>query len=162
MESGGREATTTTTLDRPTLDRGGTRERYATEIRDRGDPGDEDAFVARAMMGRARRAREETRCIFMCTSTTVDRAGGARRARSTGRDADDEWMSERSNDRSIGGAIGRWRGCPRLLSRDSSKMHAVDTLTDGGSFSCVFFARSSQGCQGSRLRQGCRVRGLEV
>lgn len=27
--------------------------------------------------------------------------GGARRARSTGRDADDEWMSERSNDRSI-------------------------------------------------------------
>jgi|TARA_B100000073_G_scaffold326204_1_gene310680 hypothetical protein len=101
MESGGREATTTTTLDRPTLDRGGTRERYATEIRDRGDPGDEDAFVARAMMGRARRAREETRCIFMCTSTTVDRAGGARRARSTGRDADDEWMSERSNDRSI-------------------------------------------------------------
>ena len=95
MESGGREATTTTTLDRPTLDRGGTRERYATEIRDRGDPGDEDAFVARAMMGRARRARQETRCIFVCTSTTVDRAGG------TGRDADDEWMSERSNDRSI-------------------------------------------------------------
>ena len=39
--SGGREATTTTTttLDRPTLDRGGTRERYATEIRDRGEPG---------------------------------------------------------------------------------------------------------------------------
>ena len=80
MESGGREATTTTTLDRPTLDRGGTRERYATEIRDRGDPGDEDGFVARAMMGRARRAREETRCIFVCTSTTVDRAGGASRA----------------------------------------------------------------------------------
>ena len=99
MESGGREATTTTTLDRPTLDRGGTRERYATEIRDRGDPGDEDGFVARAMMGRARRAREETRCIFMCTSTTVDRAGGARRARSTGRDADDGWMSERTIER---------------------------------------------------------------
>ena len=64
-----------------------------------GRPGDEDAFVARAMMGRARRAREETRCIFMCTSTTVDRAGAARRARSTGRDADDEWMSERTIER---------------------------------------------------------------
>jgi len=38
-ESGRRETTTTTTLDRPTLDRGGTRERYATEIRDRGEPG---------------------------------------------------------------------------------------------------------------------------
>ena len=96
MESGGREATTTTTLDRPTLDRGGTRERYATEIRDRGDPGDEDGFVARAMMGRARRAREETRCIFMRASTTVDGTRSARRARSTGRDADDGWMSART------------------------------------------------------------------
>ena len=35
----------------------------------------------------------------MCTSTTVDRAGAARRARSTGRDADDEWMSERTIER---------------------------------------------------------------
>ena len=50
-------------------------------------------------MGRARREREETRCIFMCTSTTVDRAGAARRARSTGRDADDGWMSERTIER---------------------------------------------------------------
>jgi len=98
MESGGREATTTTTLDRPTLDRGGTRERYATEIRDRGDPGDEDAFVARAMMGRARRAREETRCIFMCTSTTVDgRASGASRAVDGTRRG--RRMDERTNDR---------------------------------------------------------------
>ena len=107
MESGGREATTTTTLDRPTLDRGGTRERYATEIRDRGDPGDEDGFVARAMMGRARRAREETRCIFMCTSTTVDRAGWGSRARRGTRRG--RRMDERTIERPIR-SVGRSGG----------------------------------------------------
>ncbi len=59
---------------------------------------------ARATVGRGRRAREETRCIFMCTSTTVDGTRSARRARSTGRDADDGWMSARSNHR----PIDRW------------------------------------------------------
>ena len=47
------------TLDRRSTDRGGTRERYATEIRDRGDRGMKTPFVARATMGRARREREE-------------------------------------------------------------------------------------------------------
>ena len=103
MESGGREATTTTTLDRPTLDRGGTRERYATEIRDRGDPGDEDAFVARAMMGRARRGSEETRCIFnVYIDDRRPRGGGASRA------VDGTRRGRRMDERTIERPIDRW------------------------------------------------------
>ena len=113
---------TTTTTTRPRRDAGAIRDGDTRS----GRTGDEDACLARATMGRARRESGDA-VYFMCTSTTVSCARPARRARSTGRDTDDGRMSARSIERPIGGAIGRWRGCPRLLSRDSWEMHAVDT-----------------------------------